>query len=119
MALTILIYSLICYGICNTIIFSHGPFHCFDKMHEFFSKHIPMLEEMTSCFICLPWWCGFVLSALNLLFIPLTPLTPMNILLADKTLWYVIIFFDGAFTTAVCWLINTVQECIERTNSNE
>ena len=32
--LILFIYVIICYGIANTIIYAHGPFHCFDKMHK-------------------------------------------------------------------------------------
>ncbi len=115
----LIIYSFICYGICNIIIFANGPFHIFKKMHEHFKENYPVLEEMMSCFICLPTWCGFVLSAVNLIFFPLVPFTPMNIVLSDKIFWPIIIFLDGMFTSGACWLIHTTQEAIERSNNDE
>ena len=80
MQITILItYFLLAYGICNIIIFANGPFHIFSKMHDFLKTKYPILEEMMSCFICLPTWCGFFLSAVNLLFFP----TPIKVILGD------------------------------------
>ena len=120
MTIAVLItYFLLAYGICNMIIFANGPFHMFIKMHEYFKEKHPMLEEMFSCFICLPTWCGFVLSAVNLLFFPYTPFTPMNFVLQYESWWPIIIFFDGLLTSGGCWLIHTFQEMMERINSNE
>lgn len=110
----LIIYFLLCYGICNTIIFANGPFHIFKKMHEYLSESHPIINEMLTCFICLPYWCGFFMSALNILLFPYVPFTPMNMLLAYDCLWPVIIFFDGAITSGGCWLIHTFQEMMER-----
>lgn len=119
MAITTLItYLIVAYGICNIIIFANGPFHVFIKMHEWLKPRHPMIEEMLSCFICLPTWVGFGLSALNILFFPFSPFSPMNIILADKTLWPIIIFLDGMITSGGCWLIHTTQEAIERSNDS-
>ena len=87
-------------------------------MHEWLKPRHPMIEEMLSCFICLPTWVGFGLSALNILFFPFSPFSPMNIILADKTLWPIIIFLDGMITSGGCWLIHTTQEAIERSNDS-
>ena len=114
---TLIIYFLLAYGICNIIIFAKGPFHIFDKMHNFFKEKWPMMEEMTSCFICLPTWCGFFLSAINLLFFPNVMFSPMNMIILNKMLWPIIIFFDGLLTSGGCWLIHTTQEAIERSNN--
>ena len=116
---SLIIYSCICYGICNIIIFANGPFHVFKKMHEYLKEKHPILEEMMSCFICLPTWCGFVLSAVNLIFFPLIPFTQMNSISLTKELWPIIIFLDGMFTSGICWVLHTFQEMMERINSNE
>ena len=112
--INLIIYFLLCYGICNIIIFASGPFHIFSKMHDYFKEHYPMLEEMSSCFICLPTWCGFCMSTINILFFPLIGFTPMNMIIANKMLWIIIIFFDGTITSGGCWLIHTFQEMMER-----
>ena len=94
--MTLIIYFLLAYGICNMIIFANGPFHIFLKMHEYFKEKHPMLEEMTSCYI---------------------PFTPMNFIIADKVLWPIIVDFDGLITSGGCWLLHTCQEAVERSNN--
>ena len=78
-----------------------------------------MLEEMFSCMICLPTWVGMFLSAVNLIFFPYTPFTPMNMVLYAENLWPIVIFFDGLIASGGNWLIHTFQEMMERVNSNE
>lgn len=117
-ALILFIYILTCYGIANTIIYAHGPFHVFDWLHKTFEKIHPQLNELISCFICLPWWIGFFFSALNLFFLPMVPLTPMNMLGIPTDFWYVIIFLDGAFTSGIIWILDNIEEALERTNQN-
>lgn len=107
------IYIIICYGIANTIIFAHGPFHCFDKMHEIAQKIHPQLEEMLSCFICSGWWIGFLMSALNMLFVPSIAITPMAMVALPLKYWYATIFLDGAFVSSSNWLVNTIQNYLE------
>ena len=111
---TLLIYLFVSYGICNIIIYAAGPFHIFSKMHSFLSKKYPVIEEMMSCFICLPTWCGFFISAVNILLFPSIGFTPMNFLMPDKILWPIIIFFDGMFTSGICWVLNVFEEMMER-----
>lgn len=115
--MTLIIYFLLAYGICNMIIFANGPFHIFLKMHEYFKEKHPMLEEMTSCFICLPTWAGMFFSIVNLLFFAYIPFTPMNFIIADKALWPIIVVFDGLITSGGCWLLHTCQEAVERSNN--
>ena len=120
MQITILItYFLLAYGICNIIIFANGPFHIFSKMHDFLKTKYPILEEMMSCFICLPTWCGFFLSAVNIILFASIPFTPMNSIILNKELWYIIIFFDGLLTSGGCWLLHTLQEMMERIGNDE
>ena len=116
--MTLLIYFLLAYGVCNIIIFANGPFHIFTKMHDYFKENYPMLEEMFSCFICLPTWVGFFMSTVNLVLFPTVPFTPMNMVLLDKALWPVILFFDGIVTSGACWLIHSLQEMMERIGAN-
>jgi len=118
--MNIIIFFLLVYGICNIIVFANGPFHIFKRMHEFFKENYPMLEEMTSCMICLPTWCGFFLSAVNLIFFPFIPFTPMNaVLLYTENLWPIAIFFDGLIASGGNWLLHTLQEMMERIGNNE
>ena len=116
--LILLIYIIICYGIANTIIYANGPFHCFVKMHEVAAKIHPHLEEMLSCFICSGWWLGFFMSLLNLFVFTSIAFTPLTMIGLPMEYWYISVFFDGAFVSGSNWLINTVQEALERSNSN-
>ena len=117
--MNLIIFFLLVYGICNIIVFANGPFHIFIKMHEYFKKYRPMLEEMCSCMICLPTWIGMFLSTVNLIFFPSIAFTPMNMVLFGKNLWPIVIFFDGLIASGGNWLIHTFQEMMERINSNE
>ena len=116
--LILFIYVIICYGIANTIIYAHGPFHCFDKMHEIAKKIHPQLDEMLSCFICSWLWLGFGMSVFNLLVIPTISFTPMAMVYLPLEYWYITVFLDGAFVSSSNWLINTIQNYFE-TNSYE
>lgn len=111
--ITLLIYVIVCYGVANTVIFARGPFHVFEKMHSYFTEHHPMLEELSSCFICSGWWYGLVFSAINMTFFPGTPVTPMAIIGIPSELWYVTLFCDGAFTSGALWLTHTCQGALE------
>lgn len=76
-----------------------------------------MLEEMSSCMICLPTWVGMFLSVVNLIFFSYTPLTPMNMVLCGGNLWPIVIFFDGLIASGGNWLLHTLQECLEGINN--
>jgi hypothetical protein len=88
-------------------------------MHNYFKEHHPMLEEVTSCMICLPTWVGMFLSAVNLIFLPYSPLTPMNVVLYGGNTWLITIFFDGLIASGGNWLLHTFQEMMERIGSKE
>ena len=111
------IYGIICYGLANTLIYAHGPFHVFDAMHNIAKKIHPQLEELLSCFICLSWWIGMMFSLMNIFLFPLWNFTPMNMLMSCQMVsqyWYVAMFLDGAFTSGLVWLINTIQDYYEK-----
>lgn len=112
--INIFIYMMVCYGIANTIIYSSGPFHFIDGLHKLAKKIHPQLEEMLSCFICSGWWIGFIFSVLNIWCVPELRITPMNMIGLPSDLWYATIFLDGAFVSASNWLINIIEDRIER-----
>ena len=113
----LLIYTLCVYGIANTIIYANGPFHVFERMHRYAGKHYPIMEEMLSCFICLPWWIGFAVSGMNEIFLN-ECVTPSR-MISEGMAWYVAVFADGAYSSAACWLINTVQDWFEKNTPTE
>ena len=104
-----IIYCILAYGLANTIIYANGPFHMFVHMHRIANRIHPQLEEMLSCFICLPYWIGFLFSALDVLLVDGVSFTPMNRVFDGAIPWYVIVFLDGIFTSGAVWLINTLQ----------
>ena len=117
--LTLIVYMVICYSIANTMIYAHGPFHCFDAMHRIAEKIHPQFEEMLSCFICSGWWIGFLMSAINILLFPSIAFTPLIMIGLPMDYWYVIVFLDGAFVSGNNWLINTIQNYLETNSKND
>lgn len=111
-----IIYCLFVYGISNHIIYAHGPFHIYDKIHEIAKKIHPQIDEAISCFICFPTWVGIICSVLNYFFIPTVALTPCMIILNHLVPWWAIMILDGFVASAIGWLINTVQESLEKTD---
>lgn len=113
----VFVFSLMAYSISNHFVYAHGPFHLYDHIRSVAAKIHSNLGELFNCMICFPTWIGFILSALNSLLLPTKALTPFMILLSGSAPWWVIMIFDGFFASGIAWLINTVQEALERTNN--
>lgn len=109
----IFVYTIGCFGLCTIIIDAIGPWHIFEKIHNYCDKHLPALGELISCFMCCGTWVGMIASIINLEFMPYLAITPFNIILSSYAPWYIIIFCDGMFTCGAMWLIHTVQLYIE------
>jgi hypothetical protein len=60
-----------------------------------------------------------IASALNLIILPSTPLTPFGILLYNEVWWGIIIFLDTIFTAGSVYLLHTLQEMMERIGNDE
>lgn len=110
----VLVYIITCFGISTILIDSVGPWHIFEKWHNWMDKHTPVLNELFSCYICLPTWEGIIFSTLNIIFLPFVPITPVNMLLGTLVPWWIIIPLDAAFTSGSVWLIHTIQAAIWR-----
>jgi hypothetical protein len=115
----IFIFSIVAYGISNHFVYAHGPFHIYDKIREIAGKIHENLGELFQCMICFPTWVGFILSLLNFFFIPRLDLTPGMVLMSGYAPWWAIMILDGFFSSGIVWLIHTLQEALERSNSNE
>ena len=113
----IFIFSVLAYSVSNHLVYAHGPMHLYDGIRSIASKIHPNLGELFSCMICFPTWVGFVFSAANSLFLPNVSLTPLMILLNGIAPWWIIMILDGFFASGIAWLINTVQEALERSNA--
>ena len=114
-----IIIALMCYGLCNIVIYGHGPFHLIAKTHAFLEKLHPQLNEVISCFMCFGFWVGFTFSALDSLILDGVDLMPFSSMLEGECDWYYSAIVDGFLISGTSWLINTVQEMIERTNKEE
>lgn len=112
----LVVYCLLVYGISNHIVYAHGPFHMYDKIHDITKRIHPQIEEGLSCFICFPTWLGIVFSVLNYFFVPTVTLTPCMIVLNNLAPWWVIMALDGFVASAIGWLMNTIQESLEKPN---
>ena len=91
--------------------------HIYDHIRNIAEKIHPNIGELFNCMICFPTWVGFALSAANSLLLPCIALTPMMVLLNTLAPWWIIMVLDGFFASGIVWLINTVQEAIERSNT--
>ena len=113
----IFIFSIVTYGISNHFVYAHGPMHLYDKIRDIAAKIHPNLGELFQCMICFPTWVGFILSAANSWLLPTLELTPMMLVLGSFAPWWIIMVLDGFFASGIVWLINTVQEALERSNA--
>ena len=113
----IFIFSIVAYAISNHFVYAHGPMHLYDKIREIAAKIHSNLGELFGCMICFPTWVGFILSAANTWFLPALKLTPMMLMLSGFAPWWIIMILDGFFASGIVWLINTVQEALERSNA--
>lgn len=118
-AIIVFLYSILAYSISNMFVFAIGPFHIFEKIREFVSSKSEMLAELFSCMICFPANVGWVLSLLNLLILPNTPLTPFNALLYGQGLPIIIVLCDLFYTSGIVWLIHSLQEYLETASDYE
>lgn len=110
--LIIFLYAIMTYGICNIVVYGSGPFRIFEHIRNISDSINEHFGQMFSCMMCLPTNLGILLSVLNWFLIPVA-FTPFNILFAGTSLWWVAMIFDGAFTSGIVWLINTIQEYFE------
>lgn len=110
--LIVVLYSIMAYGACNVIVFGSGPFRIFEHIRELADNIHEHFGQMFNCMMCLPTNFGIVCSLVNWFFIPIA-FTPFNILFAGTGLWWMAMLCDGAFTSGIVWLINTIQEYIE------
>ena len=115
--INIFIYILFAYGLSNLLVFGMGPYDLLEWVRKTAKKVFGKLGNMLDCMMCTSANIGWVASLLNIVFIPAIPLTPMMILYSGLIPWYVIIFGDLCITSGAVWLINTVQEAIERSNA--
>lgn len=113
-SLIIFLYIIFSYGLSNLLVYGSGPFDILQKNRDFCNKYIPVLGNMLKCMMCTSANIGWISSLLNMLLLPSIKITPYYLLIGDTSLWFIIIFFDLAFTSGAVWLIHTLQEMFER-----
>ena len=115
--INIFIYILFAYGLSNLLVFGMGPYDLLEWVRKTAKKVFGKLGDMLDCMMCTSANIGWVASLLNIVFIPTIPLTPMMVLYNGLIPWYIIIFGDLCITSGAVWLINTIQEALERSNA--
>lgn len=109
----IVCYVLVAYGACNIIVFADGPFKIFSKLREVTSNISEHFGKLFTCMMCLSANFGWICSLFNWFLIPIA-FTPFNIIFKGyEDLWWLALLCDGAFTTAIVYLIYVVNEYFE------
>ena len=116
MWINVFVYLLFAYGLSNLLVFGMGPYDVLDWIRTTAKKVFGKLGNMLDCMMCTSANIGWVVSLLNYFFISV-PLTPMIILYGTLLPWYVVIFGDLCITSGAVWLINSIQEALERSNN--
>lgn len=115
----LLVYSLIFYGLSYCIVYAAGPFNMFGKYREFAKKYFPSnLGDSVDCMFCTPFQLGLLFSLINIFLLDYTYIMPSFHFFVNDNYWYLNVFFDGAFTACVVYLIDTIQIWFEN-NKNE
>ena len=109
-----LVFSMVCYGLSNIVVFSYGPFNIIAKIRNGISSLHPQLRELLSCMICFPFWAGVFLSFLSCLIG--THLAPFNYLMAPKSsiMFALSIILDGVTSSGSTWILHNIEEWFER-----
>ncbi len=108
----ILTFILIAYGACNSIIYG-SIFGGYRNFLARFGTGDYSLYKLFTCFLCLGTWMGFVLTLIYDYF-GYANLTPIGSIGIDNI--YVMTFLNGLLSSSGVWLINTIQDALERTN---
>lgn len=119
-ALIVFCYTIAAYGLTNLLVYGSGPFDILIKFREYSGKLLKTLGDMLECMMCTSTNVGWIISLLNLIFLPNIGITPFNIIFdVNMSLWYFIIPLDACITSGFVWLLHTLQECLESiTNKN-
>lgn len=102
-------FMIVAYGMANILVYGK----IFDKPRNWVTSNSEFLKKLLSCIFCTGWWVGVYLSLL--LFSPALALKLDNPILnwGLYGIYPLALFFDGCFTSGICWLIHNVQEWFE------
>jgi hypothetical protein len=105
-----LIFILVCYGICNILIYGS----IFDGFRNLLSKLGTggySLFKLFTCFLCLSVWIGFAMT-LILNYFGYPNLTPIGSLGINNI--YLMTFLNGMLSSGGVWIVHTLQEYFEK-----
>ena len=111
--ITILCFILAMYGLTNLFVYGSGPWNILGAFRDFAHKNLGTIGDMLDCMMFTITNFGWIISLINILFLPTVPFTPFNIIFNDINLWYLIIVLDACITSGSVWLIHTLQEMCE------
>jgi len=103
----LLIFILLNYGISNIVV--HGSI--FDGFRGFWKRVSPnFFGVLFSCMICLPTWCGFILSFVfqTMGYDFMSPLASQGV---DNM--FLSIFLDGCLASGTVFILHVVEEWFE------
>ena len=108
--MTTLIFILICYGACNNMIYG-SLFEGWRTLLSKFGTGGYSLYKLFTCFMCLGTWMGFAVSFIMYSF-GYGHLTPMGSVGVSNV--YLMTFFNGLLATGGVWLVNNLEDALER-----
>lgn len=104
-------YFFLVYGITNLLVNGMGPYGVIDTFREWCGKISRMLGEMLDCMMCTGNNVGLVLSAIDLFAVTGLSFTPFNAIFGgDASKFWLILPFDAALSSGVCWMMHWVTE---------
>jgi len=115
------IYIMIFYAISYCIVYAAGPFNMFTKYREFAQNYYPSnLGDSVDCMFCTPFQLGLLFSIFNYFTGSNCDVPSMYFGFPNET-WFVVInmLFDGAFTAACVYLIDTLQTYFENNTKKD
>ena len=103
-------FILMCYGACNNMIYG-SVFEGFRHLLSRFGTSGYSIHKLFTCFMCLGTWMGFAITLImnHFGYLNLTPMGSLGI-----TNLGLAVFLNGLLSSAGVWVINTLQDALER-----
>lgn len=105
-----LLFILICYGASNNIIYG-SIFEGFRNFLAKFGTGGYSIYKLFTCFMCLGTWMGFAITLIMNCF-GYSNITPMGSIGVNNL--FLMVFLNGLLSGGGVWLINTLQDALER-----
>lgn len=105
-----IVFSFLIYGFTSLVVYFRGPFGIFEIIRNTAAKISDGLGELFNCPVCSGTWLSFLISSLNLIFIPSLAFTPFNLILGGTGLWWLIILLDGIIGSGASWFIFKLED---------